>query len=59
MGFGKPWYASQVHPETCRKKRVEILVFGVYENPLFLCEAQTLDGTMLIMFLDRQNSENS
>ena len=38
---------------------MEFLVIGVYENTLFLREAHTLDGTMLIMFLDRRNSENS
>ena len=38
---------------------VEILVFGVYENPLLLREVHTLDRTKLIMFLDRRNSENS
>ena len=37
---------------------MEILVFGVYENPLLSREAQTIDRTMLIMFLDRRNSEN-
>ena len=38
---------------------VEILVFGVYENPLLLREVHTLGRTMLIMFLDRRKSENS
>ena len=38
---------------------VEILVLGVYENPLLLREVHTLGRTMLIMFLDRRNSENS
>ena len=38
---------------------VEVLVFGVYENPLLLGEVQMIDGTMLIMFLDRRNGENS
>ena len=38
---------------------VEILVFGVYKNPLLLREAHTLGRTMFIMFLDRRNSENS
>ena len=37
----------------------EILVFDVYKIPLLLCEARTIDRTMLISFLDRQNSENS
>ena len=41
------------------EKSVESLVFGVYENPLLLRKAHTLDGTMLIPFLDRRNSENS
>ena len=41
------------------KEIVEILVFGVYENPLLLREVHMIDGTMLIMFLDRRNSENS
>ena len=40
-------------------KSVEILVFGVYENPLVLREVNTLGRTMLISFLDRRNSENS
>ena len=39
--------------------RVEILGFSAYENPLFLREVHMIDGTMLIMFLDRRNSENS
>ena len=38
---------------------VEILAFGVYENPLHLREVHTTDRTMLILFLDRRNSENS
>ena len=38
---------------------VKILVFVVYENPLLLREAHTLGRTMLIMFLDRRNIENS
>ena len=38
---------------------VEFLVFGVHENPLLLREVHMIDGTMLIMFLDRQNSENT
>ena len=41
------------------KNTVKILVFGVYENPLLLREVHTLGRTMLIMFLDRRNSENS
>ena len=40
-------------------KGVEFLVFGVHENPLLLSEVHMIDGTMLIMFLDRQNSENT
>ena len=39
-------------------KSVEILAFGVYENPLLLRKVHMIDGTMLIMFLDRRNSEN-
>ena len=38
---------------------VEILVFGVHETPLLLREVHMIDGTMLIMFLDRRNNENS
>ena len=38
---------------------VEILVCSAYENPLLLREVHMIDGTMLIMFLDRRNSENS
>ena len=41
------------------RKTVEILVFGVYENPLLLREVHTLGRTTLIMFLDRRNCENS
>ena len=33
---------------------VEILAFGVYNNPLLLREAHTIDRTMLITFLDRR-----
>ena len=33
---------------------VEILAFTVYNNPLLLREAHTIDGTMLITFLDRR-----
>ena len=40
-------------------KSVEILVFSAYENPLLLREVHMIDGTRLIMFLDRRNSENS
>ena len=40
-------------------KSVEILVFGVHETPLLLREVHMIDGTMLIMFLDRRNNENS
>ena len=36
---------------------VEILVFGVYKNPLLLREVHMIDRTMLTMFLDRRNSE--
>ena len=39
--------------------RVELLVFGVHENPLLLREVHTLGRTTLIMFLTRRNSENS
>ena len=38
---------------------VEILVLGVYENPLLSREVHTLGRTMLIMFLDRRNSETA
>ena len=38
---------------------VEILVFGVYKNPLLLREVHMINRTMLISFLDRWNSENS
>ena len=38
---------------------VEILVFGVYKNPLRLREVHTIDRNILIMFLDRRNSKNS
>ena len=38
---------------------VEILVFGVYENPLRLREVHTIDRNILIMFLDRRNSKSS
>ena len=38
---------------------VEFLVFSAYENPLLLREVHMIDRTMLIMFLDRRNSENS
>ena len=41
------------------KVSVEILVFSAYENPLLLREVHMIDGTTLIMFLDRRNSENS
>ena len=41
------------------KMHVEILVFSAYENPLLLREVHMIDGTRLIMFLDRRNSENS
>ena len=41
------------------RSSVEFLVFGVHENPLLLREVHMIDGTMLIMFLDRQNSENT
>ena len=40
-------------------KSVEILAFGVYENPLLLREVHTPGRTTLIMFLDRRNCENS
>ena len=40
-------------------KIVEILAFGVYESPLLLREVHTLGRTMLIIFLDCRNSENS
>ena len=33
---------------------MEILVFGVYNIPLLLREAHTIDRTMLITFLDRR-----
>ena len=46
----KHFYNSQI---------VEFLVFSAYENPLLLREVHMIDGTMLIMFLDRRNSENS
>ena len=38
---------------------VEFLIFSAYENPLLLREVHMIDGTMLIMFLDRRNTENS
>ena len=39
-------------------KSVEILVFGVHENPLLLREVHMINKTILITFLDRRNSEN-
>ena len=41
------------------KTAVEILVFGVYKIPLLLRKVHMIDRVMLIMFLDRRNSENS
>ena len=43
----------------CKLPCVEFLVFSAYENPLLLREVHMIDGTTLIMFLDRRNSENS
>ena len=43
----------------CFFPAVEFLLFSAYENPLLLREVHMIDGTMLIMFLDRRNSENS
>ena len=40
-------------------RSVEILVFGVHENPLLLREVHMINKTILITFLDRRNSENS
>ena len=40
-------------------KSVEFLIFSAYENPLLLREVHMIDGTMLIMFLDHRNTENS
>ena len=37
---------------------VEILVFGVHENQLLLCEVHEIDRIMLVTFSDRRNSEN-
>ena len=41
------------------KDIVEFLIFSAYENPLLLREVHTIYRTMLIMFLDRRNGENS
>ena len=38
---------------------VELQAFDVYKSPLFLREPQNIARTMLIPFLDRQNSEDS
>ena len=50
------WWNSPRY--TKESNLVEILVFGVYKNPLLLRETHMLGRTMLITFLDRRNSEN-
>ena len=47
-------------PHFVLSQLVEILVFAVrIKVPSFLREAQNIDGTMLISFLNRRNSEHS
>ena len=50
---------ANLEHSTLTMECVEFLVFSAYENPLLLREVHMIDGTMLIMFLDRRNSENS